>query len=371
MMEDLLSRIAEQISYRLWLDIAIAVLIFLGFILLRKIFARYVFGIVFKLASKTKTDFDLKILKAFEKPLQTFIIVLGVYLALIYLPLTEVQNTIVSDIFRSFLIMFIAAGFYNLTGGESVLFDELKKKFDIDVDKILIPFFSKVTRFIIIALAITMVADLWDFPITGFITGLGLGGLAFALAAQDTIGNFLGGIIIITDKPFSIGDWVHTPTVEGTVEDISFRSTKIRTFAHAVVTVPNSTLANQSITNWTRMGKRRITFDLGVTYSTPREKIKKCVEGIREMLTSHAEIHQETIFVSFDKFSESSLDIFLYFFTKTTNWGDFLAVKEDINLKIMEILEKEGVSVAFPSRSIYVQNHVKHQQINKEESSEE
>jgi MscS family membrane protein len=103
------------------------------------------------------------------------------------------------------------------------------------------------------------------------------------------------------------------------------------------------------------MGKRRITFNLGVTYTTPIDKIKICVERIRMMLENHTDLHQETIFVRFDKFSESSLDIFLYFFTNTTKWSEYLKVKEDVNFKIMEILEQEGVSVAFPSRSIYLE----------------
>jgi MscS family membrane protein len=164
-----------------------------------------------------------------------------------------------------------------------------------------------------------------------------------------------GGMVIFLDKPFTIGDWISTPSVEGTVEDITFRSTKIRTFAHALVTVPNATLANEPITNWSRMGKRRITFHLGVTYTTSRSKLEKCVQAIRAMLEEHPGIHKETIFVYFERFNESSLDIFLYFFTNTTDWKEYLSIREDVNFKIMQILEQEGVSVAFPSRSIYIE----------------
>ena len=230
---------------------------------------------------------------------------------------------------------------------------------NLKIDKILLPFLSKVIRFIIIVLALSVILQEWDYDINGFIAGLGLGGLAFALAAQQTLANLFGGIVIITDKPFSIGDWILTPSVEGTVQDINFRSTKVRTFAQAVVTIPNATLANEPITNWTRMGKRRITFNLGVTYSTPKEKLEICVQEIKNMLQKHPGIHPETIFVNFDSFGASSLDIFLYFFTKTTNWGEFLQIKEDVNLKIMSILEKEGVSIAIPSTSIYFKNELK------------
>ncbi len=296
---------------------------------------------------------------AFEKPVQAFSLILGFYLALNYLHLDEGYNTVISTVFRSSLILFIAAGLYNLVDDQSFIFDELKGKFKLEVDKILVPFISKIARVLIIFLALTMVAHEWEFEVVGIFTGLGLGGLAFALAAQDTVSNLFGGIVIVTDKPFSIGDWIHTPSVEGTVEDINFRSTKVRTFAHALVTVPNATLANQPITNWTRMGKRRITFNLGVTYSTSREKLRRCVQGIRDMLENHPEIDKELIFVRFEKFNDSSLDIFIYCFTVTTRWGEYLEVKEDVNLKIMEVLEKEGVSVAFPSRSIYMENTAK------------
>lgn len=240
--------------------------------------------------------------------------------------------------------------------------DAVSKKLNWDIDRILIPFLSKSIRFVVVAIAISVVAQEWGYEIGGLVAGLGLGGLAFALAARDAVANIFGGIVIITEKPFSIGDWIETPSVEGTVEDITFRSTRVRTFAQALVTMPNSTLANEPITNWTRMGKRRITFHLGVTYSTPRHKLETSVRRIRNMLEQHPEIDQETLFVHFDKFAGSSLDIFLYFFTKTTDWGKWLEVKEDCNLKIMEILEEEGVSIAFPSTSVYFETPLEQKQ---------
>lgn len=341
-----------------WKEPAVAVAIFLVFLLIRKIFVKYVFGIILKFSRKTKTNLDEKLLLNFDHPLRTFFLVLGVYFALISLPLTAYQHLLVLKFFRAAVIVLVAWGLYNTTG--PYIFDELSRKLNFELDKILIPFLTKVLRFIIIALAISIIAQEWGYNVSGFVAGLGLGGLAVALAAQDALGNIFGGIVIITEKPFSIGDWILTPSVEGTVEDITFRSTKVRTFANALVTVPNATLANEPITNWSRMGKRRVTFHLGVTYTTPVEKLRRCVEQIREMLNDHPDIHKEAIFVSFDRFNDSSLDIFLYFFTVTTNWGEYLRVKEDVNFKIMEILEKEGVAVAFPSRSIYLETPVKY-----------
>jgi len=262
---------------------------------------------------------------------------------------------IITRLFRSVIIILISSGFYNLVGGPAVT--EIGVR--LEVEKTIVGFVTKVFRFIIVALTITIIAQEWDYDVSGFIAGLGLGGLAFALAAQDAAKNIFGGIVILLDKPFAVGDWIMTPSVEGTVEEMSFRSTKVRTFPNALVTVPNSVLANEALTNWTRMKKRQITFRLGVTYTTPRKKLQSIITRIKELLDNHPEIHPDTIFVRFDQFNDSSLDIFLYFFTKTTVWAEFLQVKEDINFKIMEILEKEGVSVAFPSRSIYFENQLK------------
>jgi MscS family membrane protein len=279
------------------------------------------------------------------------------------LPLTPNQDFLMLKSLRTALIVLVAWVGYNLT--ESLLCEEFAKKFGFTVDRILLPFLSKIVKFVIIALAVSIIAQELGYEISGLIAGLGLGGLAVALAAKDALANIFGGIVIITDKPFTIGDWISTPSVEGTVEDITFRSTRIRGFAHSLITVPNAKMADEPITNWTRMGKRRISFHLGVTYTTPVAKLKKCVQLIRELLESHPEVHKETIFVRFDSFNDSSLDIFIYFFTVTTIWGEFLKVKEEINYNIMEILENEGVSIAFPSRSLYLETPL---QLSKPES---
>jgi len=293
---------------------------------------------------------------ALDKPLQLFFAALGIYLALTYLPLSAETDVLISRVFRSVLVILAASCLWNLVG----LYVEHSEEYGglpgVKIDLILLPFVSRVVKFIIASLALIVILQEWDYDVNGFIAGLGLGGLAFALAAQQALSNVFGGIVIITDKPFSIGDWILTPSVEGVVEDINFRSTKIRTFEQAVVTVPNSTLANEPITNWSRMGKRRINFTLGLKYDTPRDKIEKCVKDIRAMLQNHPAIHPETILVFFDSYGDSRLNIFLYFFTRTTVWEEYLRVKEDVNLKIMDILEKEGVSVAFPSTSIYFEN---------------
>ncbi|WP_350343586.1 mechanosensitive ion channel family protein [Proteinivorax tanatarense] len=348
----------------------IAIIYYFIFYCFARVFDSFVFPRIVDLTEKTNTSADTKVISAFRNPIKSIILTLGLYIAITSIPLIEENyQELLLSLYRSLVIAFIASGFYNLTDTSSSFFEKLKVKFRIELDQILLPFLSKALRVVIVAISVSIIAQEWGYDVNGFVAGLGIGGLAFALAAQDALGNIFGGIVIIMDKPFSMGDWIKSPSVEGVVEDITFRSTKVRTFAQSLVTVPNSVLANEAVTNWTKMGRRQITFKLGVTYTTPKEKLDKCIILIREMLENHPDVHPEIIFANFDGFNDSSLDIFIYFFTNTTDWGEFLAVKEDINFKIMEILEKENVSVAFPSRSIYFENNLESQ--NQEKAGEE
>ena len=334
----------------------LALFVFFIFLATKRFITEIVFKLILKAFSHPHLEFAEKILDSFKKPMQFFFVIMGFYLAIKCFPLSLENQILFSKLFRTVLVLLITWGLYNIFEVNSVLFKKVQEKANIQLDKLLFSFISKFIKVLLILIAITIIAQEWDYDINGLIAGLGLGGLAFALAAQESLSNIFGGIAIIFDKPFSIGDWIKTPSVEGTVEELGFRSAKIRTFEQSLVTVPNSTLAKESIVNWSKMGKRQITFDLRIAITTPREKIETCIFKIKEMLRQHPEIHQETIFVNFNNFGEDSLIIFIYLFTTTTIWGEFLQVKEDVNLKIMGILEKEGVTIALPSRKIIYEN---------------
>lgn len=340
------------ITYEYLVEVSISVGIFLLFLLLRKVFSKYIFQLILKLTHKTPTDLFTHIWLSFENPIRSLFVVIGIYAAAGFFPYLDPRTPLFVSIIKSAIILMVTWGLYNVSSASSIALMKLNQKLDIDIDEILIPFLSKAIRFIIVVISFSIVLQVFDYNINSLVAGLGIGGVAVALAAKDALGNLFGGLIIITEKPFSIGDWIQTPTVEGTVEDISFRSTKVRTFAQALVTVPNATLANEAITNWSKMGKRRITFQLGVMYDTPKEQLENTIKKIETMLNNHPDIHPDTIFVTFDQYNMNSLDIFLYFFTKTTVWEQYLQVKQDINFKIMEILEAEGVSVALPTRTL-------------------
>ena len=291
---------------------------------------------------------------SFEKPIQWLFILLGIYLSTWYLPHFNQTHILFVKLVKSSIIFLGGWGLFNLSSSSTLIFAKLNERFNFEMNEILIPFLSKLLRVIIVVVTFSAIAAEFNYNVVGLVGGLGLGGLAFALAAKDALSNLFGGVVIITEKPFTIGDWILTPSVEGTVETITFRSTKIRTFAQALVTVPNAKLANESITNWSEMGKRRIVFDLSVTYETPKERLESVIKKIDYMLKNHSEIDQDTIITKFDKYGVNGLDIYIYFFTKTTVWLDFLEIKEEINYKIMDILDHEGVSLAVPNRKLYV-----------------
>jgi len=332
-----------------------AILVILLALLFKRIFARITVFFLRKLTSKTSNVIDDHLVKALGGPVEFVFVLIGLYAASNILAFPPSVDLIVGRILRSLTLFTLFWFAYRAAEVFSVFFKRYTESTESKFDDMLVNFVSNALRVVIIILGAITIAQVWFDEIAGILTGLGLGGLAFALAAQDTAKNLFGSITIMLDRPFAIGDWIQTPHVEGTVEEIGFRSTRVRTFAQALVTIPNSVMSNDPITNWSKMGKRRITYRLGISYDTEPEQLQKCVEGIRQMLKNHPEIHPETIFVYFEKFGENALELFFYFFTKTTNWQKYLEVQQDVNFKVMQILNDYGVSVAFPSRTVYLQ----------------
>jgi len=343
------------LEIEIWRIIAAGLILILA-LAVRKVFLNMLISALKKITGKTKTTVDDKLVEAVDPPGKLLMIVIALYFIFKILLINVSGDSFGGHIIRTLFIFTLFWMIYRAAGIITHLFEGLAKKSDTKVDDMLLPFINKGIKVIVVIVGITVIAKEWRYDLGALLTGLGLGGLAFALAAQETLANMFGGITIMLDKPFSVGDWILTQDVEGIVEDMGFRSTKIRTFAQALVTVPNSTLAKTAITNWSKMGKRRINFNLRIKYQTTAEKMNKLLDKIREMLANHPEIHQQTIFVFFDKFGENGYELFFNFFTKTTAAQKFFEVKEDINLKIMQILDELGIEIALPSTSIYIEN---------------
>ncbi len=239
------------------------------------------------------------------------------------------------------------------------------------------------TKVIIVLAALLIILLKMDVNITGVVASLGIGGLAVALAAQTTLSNFFGLLKIIFDESFSQGDWIQTKDVEGTVVEIGFISTKIRTFDNALITVPNAQLANSALKNFSRrIVGRRIKMQVGVTYSSRKEDLEAAIAEIKKMLEAHPGIVtgekvdyrsikrrfkesgkfvemeaklgiKTTLLVFLDQFNASSIDILIYAFTQTTDWAEWLSVKQDVMFRLMEILERHDLEFAFPSQTLY------------------
>ncbi|GGH79478.1 MscS family membrane protein [Pullulanibacillus pueri] len=339
-----------------WKDGLISLGICIVFVVLGRPFTTFLLKIVTHFTQKTRTKIDDHFIESFHKPIYYLIGLSGLYFALNYLGLPPKLDQVLLKLYRTSIILCIGAGLFKLCNSTELFFGHFNKRLNLQFDRIVIPFLTRILKFIVIALMVTMALAEWGYSINGFVAGLGLAGLAISLAAKDTASNFIGGFIIITETPFSIGDWIMTPSVEGVVEDISFRSTKIRTFADALVAIPNSTLANEAITNWTKMNKRQLTFEIELDLRTPRDRIEACLKDIREMLHNNEAIDKDAIFVHFKDMKTTGYTLYFYFFTKTTVWEEWLTIRESVNLEVLKILEAHHVELSIPGRTVFYQN---------------
>ncbi len=331
--------------------------IFLLFLFLRKLFVLIVLKILKKMSEKTKSSLDDKVLAIVTEPLKFAFIIVGFYLSV---KVMEIESETVDKIVRSMVIVAIFWLFFDAVSVLEKTIFNFAKKFGKELYREIGNFFIKTVKIFIFSVGLVAVLQEWNINVSAFIASLGLGGLAFALAAKDTAANLFGGLTILADKSLKIDDWIKVQDVEGTVEDIGLRTIKVRTFEKSLVTVPNQIVANNPIENFSRRDIRRIKMRIGLTYSTTKEQMDEILKNIRNMLKSHPGIDKNaTMLVNFDEFQDSSLSIFIYCFTNTANWQKYLEIKEDVNLKIMDIVESVGAEFAFPSQSIYVEKIVK------------
>lgn len=323
--------------------IAIGIIIFV--IIINKFVVSKVYKVFEGIVSKSNTHIDDSLVKASEKPVKLFILFYGIYQALKTIGFDDLNLNVISTcrLIRLAGIIVVCYFFYNLTLENSILHKTMHK--NSDSNGIVFPFVSIIIRIVIVVFGVVIIAN--EFGFTGFITGLGISGIAFALAAQDTFSNLFGGMVIVLDKPFAIGDWVQTSDVEGFVEEITFRSTKIRTFAEAIVTVPNSKLANNNIINWTKRERRRIHFKFTLDYNTPIDKINICIQKIEEFLRNEDKIKDDMLIVSFNELSNYGFGIFVYFYTDMMDYVEYEKMKQSVNISILNILKEEEIKLFF------------------------
>ena len=335
--------------------VIIAVGIFLIFLIARNLFTRLILNRIKKWAQKTETEIDDAVVAAIEPPVRFIPIVMGIFFATEYINLSGDSAKFAEALNRSLIAFLIFWAMFRASepvGG-------LLEKADKFLTSSMIVWLAKAIRIAFALLGAATILEIWGIHVGPLIAGLGLFGVAVALGAQDLFKNLIAGLFIIGEKRFHPGDWILVKgVVEGTVEQIGFRTTTIRRFDKAPVYVPNSELSDNAVTNFSRMTFRRIKWLIGLEYRSTADQLENIREGIETYLSNNqafAKPAETATFVRIDRFSDSSIDILLYCFTKTTDWLEWLAIKEELLIEIKRIVEAAGTGFAFPSQSLYVE----------------
>ncbi|MCP5208978.1 MAG: mechanosensitive ion channel family protein [Hahellaceae bacterium] len=310
-----------------------------------------------KQLAKTHNLWDDTLVEAARPPLKLMIWVVGVSLAAeiaqsysgagVFEYIDSGRKVFVIYCLIWFLIRFIS-------GAEKILVSDSKMK--EPMDETTVAAIGKLTRVSVIITGVLVVLQTLGFSISGVLAFGGIGGIAVGFAAKDLLANFFGGLMVYLDRPFSVGDWIRSPdkNIEGTVENIGWRTTRIRTFEKRPIYVPNSTFMSLTVENPSRMTHRRINENIGVRYCDAG-KIENILREVKQMLIDHDDLDtDQTLIVNFNMFGPSSLDFFIYTFTKTTNWIEFHQVKQNVLLEVMRIIEANGAEIAFPTRTLYM-----------------
>tara|TARA_B100000029_G_scaffold131719_1_gene125501 strand:- start:810 stop:1946 length:1137 start_codon:yes stop_codon:yes gene_type:complete len=339
-------------------DIIIGFIIFLFFYVLRRLFARFIIGRLNKIVLKSKTSIDDTVVDVIEGPLKFLPVVIGFFIASSYIEFNNQIQNFIDLINRTLITIFIFWLMHQLI----VPFAFLVKSFEEKLTTALVDWTLKGLKILVIVLGIVAILELWGIKVGPVIAGLGLFGVAVALGAQDLFKNLISGIMILMERRFMIGDVIHVNgEAEGTVEQIGFRSTLIRQFDSNVVTIPNFKFAEQSVTNYSRRINRRIRWVIGLEYRTNTEQLKNIRNNIKdhidnnESFANDGKSYYTSSFVRVENFSDSSIDLLVECFTKSSDWRKYIETKEQLAIKIKEIVEEENASFAFPSQSIYLE----------------
>ena len=331
------------------LTMVIALAIIILFCLLSSLIA---YGIIkiFKWKSKGKEIKE----NSLYKPLKTVVIWVGLHIAILTLGLPSNVNAICNKIFRIGAIIIIAVGIANMFSPDSKIFRKIASHKRIKGNQTLINFISKVTKGIIYVIATFLVMAELNFNLSGLIAGLGLGGVIVALAAQDIAKNLFGGMAIIVDKQFSVGDWIQTTNYSGTVEDISFRSTRLRMTDNTVVTIQNSTLSNEPVINYAKLPMRRFSTTLNLALETNSNVVENIIGKVKFALSNTDGVLPNDLNVYLQKIADDGIEIGIFFNTNIVSYYDYLSFCEHVNLLLLKILESENVKLAYPTQKVYV-----------------
>lgn len=353
-LQTLWSQLGLHTPERFWI-VEVFIVVFVT--LLASFFLSRVFARLAAKLEQTRNIWDDVLLNAIRRPATFLIWVVGLgWAAQIIDQRTQTSLLVMLEPARDVIVIALLAWFLLrlVRGFEQGLIDPVRAK--KPMDQTTAHAVSKLLRASVIITAVLVVLQSLGYSISGVLAFGGIGGIAVGFAAKDLLANFFGGLMIYLDRPFAVGDWVRSPDqeIEGTVEYIGWRQTRIRTFDKRPLYVPNSTFANISVENPSRMTNRRIYETIGIRYDDAAQ-VKQVVDAVRQMLQQHPDIDtSQTLIVNLNAFAPSSLDFFIYCFTKTTNWVEFHHIKEDVMLRIIDLVEQHRAEMAYPTQTLHL-----------------
>lgn len=333
-------------------DILIAIIIITVFC----VFSSMVSYLIVKLFMRKEKDKQKIKSNAFYIPVKILFIFIGLYIAVYILNLPTNVMTMWKKIFEVVVICIIAKGLVNLVDPKSEISKKFRKKDATNQEKTAQRFSGRILKYVIYIIAGFIILKELDYDISGLMTGLGITGAIVALAAQDIVKSLLSGVSILSEKPFLVGDWIRAGMIEGTVEDISFRTTKIKTNENTVVTIENSVITKDSIINWARIKQRRYSFDIKLPLETNADTVDTIVHRIRFVLQATENVVPDTVNVYFNAITPEGINIIIYLYTSIVDYAEYLEFRQLVNEQILKILESESVRLAYPGKNVYIMN---------------
>ncbi len=338
-----------------WSFLAIIVLFLVAFVV-RRFTMFFINRYLRRWAKRTKLLYASEIADRIDRPIAGFSMAVIFYLGfpLLSFPLRAAEIALVATkALAAFSLVWIGYRLIDVIGSWMTTRAE---KTETKLDDQLVPLVTKTLKVFVSVLGGIFVLQNLNVNVGSLLAGVGLGGLAFALAAKDTVANLFGSIMIFIDKPFQIGDWVVVGDTEGTVEEVGFRTTRVRTFYNSRVTLPNSIIANSKVDNYGAREYRRYVTNLGLTYDTPPEKVQAFCEAVRAVISRMPGMRRDYYLVEFKEFSDSALVVMLYCFMIADSWNDELQTRTHLNLEILRVAAKLGVSFAFPTQTLHLES---------------
>ena len=344
----------ENIKQRNLIDVLIAVGIIIVFYMVSSLFSKIVIKL-FKIKGNDKEKIKNSDI---YKALKSIFLCAGFYIALLVLNFPENWFALCSKIIRVVFILNIARAVATLISPESKLMKQVGKNERISQNKVALNTITKIIKVLLYIVAGFMIVADFGYDLSGLVTGLGLSSVVIALAAQELVGNLISGMAIVADKPFAVGDYITVGTYAGTVVDIKFRCTKIRTVENTIVTIQNSKIINEYVVNSSKIDKRRYDLNLRLPLTTDSNVIAGLLESIKLVLYSNPEVIANTLQVNVSTIDIDAIVISINFYVDIIDYAEFLKFKTKTNLNLMKLLEEKNIKLAYPGRNLYMHNNI-------------